>query len=413
MVTFRPFQSLSFVVLAFEWLLWPIPHVNSIDDVRLLPLLEKEVGLRKVIRFVEIANAHRFNDNECLRKMNWTTSSTRPLCLTEEMLHTTTRLMNFKEYTEKAVTLLGRLHGTPQAKVLGTSYPYISGGIFRAMGETIQETFTHHHWPRSAKATHFKHYYAWADLDFPNRSMVYWNLNQFKKDIEYLKEWLLGGRIKSHFFIITHNQDRPGYPDWLLDHPQVLLVFGHHVPANLYHPKIRVIPLGVDNPAKSPYLLHKVRMEAKSDKYDHTPQNLLLARFRMDLGHLRPIISKAIQANFQDLPHQKLSKVQYYKELTRTKFIISPPGIGWESSKATESHYMGRVPLIMDLFRNDSLVGLPFLTIKEEEWPSVTPAWLEAKWDSFMADDRRIFNVDKTWGLWWLTYVLKECLMVQ
>ena len=53
---------------------------------------------------------------------------------------------------------------------------------------------------------------------------------------------------------------RPGYPQWLLDHPLVLKVFGHHVPFEKHHPKLRVIPLGVDNPTKAPALIHKVRM---------------------------------------------------------------------------------------------------------------------------------------------------------
>ena len=37
---------------------------------------------------------------------------------------------------------------------------------------------------------------------------VYWNLNGFQKDIQYLKNWLDEGKITNHFFIVTHNQDR-------------------------------------------------------------------------------------------------------------------------------------------------------------------------------------------------------------
>ena len=53
--------------------------------------------------------------------------------------------------------------------------------------------------------------------------------------------------------------------------------------------------------------------------------------------------------------------------------------------------------------------GLPFFTIWD--WNKLTPEWLEQKWDELMQDPEPKYNLDKMWATWWLTYVLKECLM--
>eukprot|EP00667_Euglena_gracilis_P014348 EG_transcript_14843 len=380
--------------------LWSTGLQTTDAAVGFLPLLAREKGLARLIQCAEALFAHSFRPG-CVVLSNASVNGERSsLCLTEEMLQLPHHLLSFREFTEQAVQYTPRV--TRRTQKLGYTFPYLSGGIFRAIADNRQETYTNHQWGKTTVGRALS-----QASPITNRSLVYWSLNRYKEDIQKLRKWLQSGEIRHHFFLISHNQDRPAYPAWLLDHPLVLKVFGPHVPYQQHHPKLVPIPLGLPKPTKPPKALHTARQQQGPDV---APTQLLLSRFRVDLGPQRPLVAKAIARNFPNLTTAQIKKQGFFEELARTKFIVSPPGVGLESGKAAEALYFGRVPIVSHLFRNDSLQGLPFVTAWN--WTAVTPAWLQQKWSDFLKEPAKKYDVEKLWAPWWIVFVLRQCLQV-
>jgi hypothetical protein len=66
---------------------------------------------------------------------------------------------------------------------------------------------------------------------------------------------------------------------------------------------------------------------------------------------------------------------EYYALLGRSKFVLSPPGRGWDCYRTYEALAMGAVPIVRRQRPiSDVVEGLPVLVV--DEWTRLTPAQL-------------------------------------
>ena len=203
-----------------------------------------------------------------------------------------------------------------------------------------------------------------------------------------------------------------------LDHPNTRAVFTTQH-QDYSHPKVRSVPLGV-----SPRTKYKIVNAIKRRLIKRT--QLLMIN---DNGwRHRASIAKHMQEKFAllrpDLPplfntySNKTDAVQkYIEELRRSKYLLTPSGLGWDCYRIWEAIYMGVVPIIetydrpIDAWR-DTLATLPVLWVNHYE--DVTPDLLENEYPRIAAQTYDYRTLTKQWWIDFFTsFVAKDIVASQ
>ena len=214
----------------------------------------------------------------------------------------------------------------------------------------------------------------------PNRTYVP-NLNLRKKHDE------CGGRDKYYQY---------------LNHPNVsLVVTMQH--QHFDHPKVLSLPLGQQSNAAG-----ALQQQAHLDwaaSYNRT--NLLL--ISCDASPTRkPIIQKVI-ANFDgNLTNKKdPARVdEYLQQLSTSKYILSPSGMGWDCYRTWEALILGCIPILETYYRQDGLYrtydDLPVLWV--DHYDNVTPSLLEREYPKILLRAKE-YNFEKLTNQWWIDLI--------
>eukprot|EP00667_Euglena_gracilis_P009303 EG_transcript_9442 len=366
--------------------------------------LRRETGVRQLRWVLERALARgNVSRQRCLR------AGQEPgYCLTAADLSPRSPMTSFHDFFRPSGTV-----AMPGDSQIGVQYPFISGSTFRAIADDHQETRTDYYWGYGG--VKYRRYQFRVNLTaMTNRSLLYWNLNPTRNDLNVLHQLLMEEkRFVHHFFLISTNQDNFAYPDWLLEHPLLLKLFCINIPRNVSHPKLVPIPLGI-HPMHARSSKELVFARGRSRTVNASTMAMLYARFRMKNHPWRRALTERLQGMFPNVPNSteagiRIRRAHFYGDVLRSRFVLSPPGNGIDTFRTWEAMYVGRVPIIdaqLPAFLHEDL---PCLTV--EDWNVITPAYLARKWDE-LSSNRRGYNLDKLWMPWWLVYVLRHCLIV-
>uniref|UniRef100_A0A7S1N890 Exostosin GT47 domain-containing protein n=1 Tax=Eutreptiella gymnastica TaxID=73025 RepID=A0A7S1N890_9EUGL len=280
-------------------------------------------------------------------------------------------------------------------------YPFFSGASMRYVADAVYETETHFFYLRHSKRWHPVRRV--CDLkSIPNRSLVYWNLNPHLDDINVLRTAITNGTLDRHIFLVAHNQDRIGFPAWLLECPFILKVFSAHVNANQTHPKMVPLPEGI-HPTKSCFLLAQARRRAGL-----TPRaRFLFAKFQLSCESRVQLLNTLNESDVveQDEMLRRVNKTNYYTNLIEHKYILAPPGNGIDTFRLWESLYLGRVPIAQRILHPSLLEDLPVVLL--DDWAQLRRKDLAVQWEML---GRRHFDLNKLWGPWWILRIVREVL---
>ena len=151
--------------------------------------------------------------------------------------------------------------------------------------------------------------------------------------------------IKYPYVLITHNSDNanPGMYKNKLDDAKILAWFVQN--ADVTHPKLHPVPIGIANANwehGSPSHFMK--------QLPFTPRPLSKARnILLYIGYfgatnpLRQNINKQLQFGHYS---GKISHTEYLNYLSRSKFVVSPPGNGADCHRTWEAILMGAIPIV-------------------------------------------------------------------
>ena len=93
------------------------------------------------------------------------------------------------------------------------------------------------------------------------------------------------------------------------------------------------------------------------------------------------------------------------RALLESKFVLSPRGHGGEPPYRTwEALLLGAVPIVAWDPRHEPLYArLPVVRVRDEEWASVTPAFLRARWAEIERDtERGAYDLRKLYAPYWM-----------
>jgi hypothetical protein len=140
------------------------------------------------------------------------------------------------------------------------------------------------------------------------------------------------------------------------------------------HPKLTAMPIGIDR-RDLPALARTPAAERDIDLLVNVqPRNVerrvLLAHFEN-----KPWATVVPWRSTSDGAAPTLSLRDYFAQLARSRFVLSPPGRGWDCYRTYEAIALGAIPIVRrEPPLSDVVSGLPVLMV--DDWSDVTPAWL-------------------------------------
>eukprot|EP00996_Jenningsia_fusiforme_P000765 NODE_1692_length_1440_cov_24.061826_g1527_i0.p1 GENE.NODE_1692_length_1440_cov_24.061826_g1527_i0~~NODE_1692_length_1440_cov_24.061826_g1527_i0.p1 ORF type:complete len:404 (+),score=51.23 NODE_1692_length_1440_cov_24.061826_g1527_i0:47-1258(+) len=337
-------------------------------------------------------------------------------CLTAAELDLPTQLVTLDEFLNPLPLAQDR---TRQLD-FSPGYPYLEGNAFWKLADYRWTTYYTCYRGHSFNDT-------FDPTTVANRSLVFWSLSEVGPDLSHFRRNI---RLIPHsFFLITHHQDRVRFPQWLLDHPRVLKIFALNIPFSLQeHPKLIPLPLGIVGYTASPLKLPMQRrlqlamapsatlgefLSNSSARGVHArPSKLLhVGSYEMRKGGTllrlfrRRTIMRALGTRFPRAVAQKLPAEEYFSMLRQHRFVLSPPGEGWDCFRTWETLYLGRCPVVSRVLPDRLYEGLPVHVV--DDWAGLTPTKLEAVWADFQT---RMFDLARLRVDWWVTMIARECL---
>lgn len=159
----------------------------------------------------------------------------------------------------------------------------------------------------------------------------------------------------------------------MFGHPWVQTWFGVQVATR--HPQLVPMPIGVDGRR-----LHTLQAAERRETRD------ILCYLNFQANHRRAevkAIRQNVKAQFVGQPWvtsaSHLTDAEYYAHLGRSKFVLSPPGYGWDCYRTYEAIAMGAIPIVQRRPPvTDVCEALPVLLV--DEWDEITQEYLEHMW---------------------------------
>jgi hypothetical protein len=222
---------------------------------------------------------------------------------------------------------------------------------------------------------------------------------------QFVKEAL--PRINARFALLTGDEDWsiPGsfaQSQRLLDSPKLVYWFSQNLDQAATHPKLRVLPIGLDfhTISNGPRWGHEQATPAEQEaelmqlvqSMPKTSDRLLKAhadfhfnkRKDMVWGDDRDSVQRALQGNpevvFQE---RKLKRIQLWRQKTRYAFVVSPHGNGLDCHRTWESLVLGNIPIVKRSSIDPLYEGLPVVIV--DDWREIEPGNLE-RWHAAHAD---------------------------
>jgi len=144
------------------------------------------------------------------------------------------------------------------------------------------------------------------------------------------------------------------------------------------HPKLSAMPIGIDRrdaaaiartPAAERDIDLLVNMQPRTEE-----RRRIIAHFDSTswatVVPWRTVVSKAGVGL-----GPTLSPREYFAQLARTRFVLSPPGRGWDCYRTYEAIVLGAIPIVLRRPPlSDVVEGMPVVLV--DDWSEVTPAFL-------------------------------------
>lgn len=180
--------------------------------------------------------------------------------------------------------------------------------------------------------------------------------------------------LKNEYVFISHNSDLGinEHHKTFLDSPKVKKWYTQ----NMYiaHPKLHSIPIGLANsqwPHGNVELIDTINREQNKKEflvYKNFDCNTNLAeRSLCDLATTHNGIPKSMHT----------SNEQYWRTISKSVFIISPPGNGVDCHRIWECLYLNAVPIVKNNVAFSQFKHLPILWV--DSWEEVTIPFLKSK----------------------------------
>jgi hypothetical protein len=264
----------------------------------------------------------------------------------------------------------------------GSSAPFISGDTFRAYADHIFDETTSRFNPKKVKS---------GDVIF------------VKTDGKYLDTFFRNYHPKIGFpyILVTHNSDcsAPGAFAPYLDDPKLLAWFAQNV-EGIGHFKLFPIPIGIANKCwdhGNPSIFSNLLSSAKNvDKpflcyLNFEPSTYPKERLYVwSLFHSQPWCVSSKPKALR----------QYLRDLSFSKFVLSPRGNGLDCHRTWEALLMGAIPVVFSSTLDPLYEDLPVLIVND--WTEITESYLDEQYKKIKSKKH---NTEKMFIKYWIEQI--------
>ena len=258
------------------------------------------------------------------------------------------------------------------------NYPLISGDNFRSIAEHIyDETTVDNFKPEVIKP---------GDIVFLNTALLF----HFARFIH--------PKIPSPYILLCHNSDMavPDYHVGLLEDPKLIAWFSPNIMIP-NHPKLHVIPLGVNN---AHYNQSKPLADAVQIGRSTRPLKAYL-NFKLDSNpYLRAYVwnlfcNKDFYVVARDRPYE-----QYLADMKQCTFVVSPAGFGIDCYRHWEALLVGCIPIMKHSTIDKVFDDLPVIFV--DDWPVVNEQLILLEYQKIQ---HKKFNYKKLFLNYWVDQI--------
>ena len=189
-----------------------------------------------------------------------------------------------------------------------------------------------------------------------------------------------------------------------LDHPDTLLAITTQF-QKFYHPKVWSLPLGIRTEGQGKRWLEIIR----EPPVERTQLLMINSKSRRMRDHA---VNKTIEnfngtvRNTYNIYGRARSFKEHQLEMKRSKFILSPGGLGLDCYRHYEALYMGTIPVLEHLNRTDgwyrNFDDLPVAWI--DSYDNLTPEWLENEYIRITKNPQR-YKYEKLTKQYWIDFI--------
>ncbi|KKP35530.1 MAG: hypothetical protein UR26_C0003G0003 [candidate division TM6 bacterium GW2011_GWF2_32_72] len=208
-------------------------------------------------------------------------------------------------------------------------------------------------------------------------------------------------KIQSPYILVTHGGDHamPGGFSKYLDDEKIIAWFTQN--QDRYHQKLFPLPIGISyyygyerSDAIEKALKLKIKKELPKDTLLYmnfsTETNPKEREFVKDLFWTVTFCQK----------NSNISPNEFYVALSRSKFVLSPPGGCEDCFRTWEILAMGSFPIVRSSYLNPLYEDLPVLII--QDWKEITEDFLNKKYEE-MKDKK--YNYEKLYCKYWFNQI--------
>lgn len=261
-----------------------------------------------------------------------------------------------------------------------STYPYISGDMFRALCEHV---FDEQRIPLDTDAV-------------KAGDAIYVNIRYMNYYVQLVHPF-----IQNPYVLITGNDDNPapGEFKYLLDDHAIIAWFGMN-PDIDDHPKFFPIPIGIKkmcSPGGDPAIITNAINDAKF------VNKTILLSLNFD-DNTNYVYRSSVRALFKDkdwctiFPHKPFE--EYMFDLVQTKFVLCPRGNGLDCYRQWEAMLVGAIPIMIHSTLDPLFDGLPVILI--DDWTEVTKNFLLKKYRSMQEQK---FEMDRMYAPYWINNI--------
>jgi len=195
----------------------------------------------------------------------------------------------------------------------------------------------------------------------------------------YVKE--LFTLIKNHskqVVVITHNSDQNIDESFIMP-DNVIKWYAQNV--NVIHPRIKSIPIGLENTRWFPHLNKMSKIQDKMGEA-HKIKNAVYMNHNPKTNYEKRGLLYQLFGNKHWITIEKgmngSNFDNYLNNLHSHLFVICPEGNGMDTHRTWESLYMNAIPIEKRNINNSAFENMPILLV--DDWEEVTEKFLLEKW---------------------------------
>ena len=179
--------------------------------------------------------------------------------------------------------------------------------------------------------------------------MILFEVFMFKCCLRFVDT--IGNQTNTSFILVTGNSDRPASysysqayqtEDRLLNSPLLIAWFAENL--DFTHPKVIPLPIGLENREFRglgvPNVLSQAILPSNESRDILSYINFIPRKGRPSRGKAMKTLANISKVETDRIPH-----IEYTKDLRRSKFVVSPPGVGWDCHRTWESVLFGSIPI--------------------------------------------------------------------